>query len=162
VTGSSLRARFWKGSWRWWLVAAPPLVWIGFGVFRFLRRRRLADVGALRRKAARSRRRQSITRVKAALRAGRHEDFFGECERLLVDTLSEIVSRSAMGLVYAELQQALLDKKVPEDLIGAVLDTLEGLDFARYAPGAVQLATEGPAQLEKTLQLLHRLDAFVE
>ncbi len=162
VTGSSLRARFWKGSWRWWLVAAPPLVWIGFGVFRFIRRRRLADVGALRRKAARSRRRQSIARVKAALRAGRHEDFFGECERLLVDTLSEIVSRSAMGLVHAELQQALLDKKVPEDLVGAVLDTLEGLDFARYAPGAVQLATEGPAQLEKTLQLLHRLDAFVE
>ena len=162
ISGSSLRARFWKGSWRWWLMAAPPLVWLGFGVFRFLRRRRLADVGGLRRKAARSRRRQSITRVKAALRANRHEDFYGECERLLVDTLSEIVSRSAMGLVHAELQQALGEKKVPEDLIDEVLDTLEGLDFARYAPGTVQLAAEGPAQLDKTMQLLHRLDAFVE
>ncbi|PKN26830.1 MAG: hypothetical protein CVU65_04555, partial [Deltaproteobacteria bacterium HGW-Deltaproteobacteria-22] len=134
----------------------------GFGVFRFMHRRRLADVGGLRRKAARSRRRQSITRVKVALRANRHEDFYGECERLLVDTLSEIVSRSAMGLVHAELEQALGEKKVPEELIDEVLDTLEGLDFARYAPGAVQLATEGPAQLEKTMQLLHRLDAFVE
>ena len=162
VSGSSLRARFWKGSWRWWLVALPPLVQLGFGVFLFVRRRRLADVGGLRRKAARFRRRESAARAKVALRANRHEEFYGECARLLIDTLTEVVSRSATGLVHAELRQGLLDRKVPEELVDTVLDTLESLDFVRYAPGVVQLATEGPAQFEKTLQLLHRLDAFVE
>ncbi len=162
VTGSSVRARLWKGSWRWWLVALPPLVWLGFGVFRFVRRRRLADVGGLRRKAARSRRRESSARAKAALRAGRREDFYGECTRLLLDTLSEVVARSATGLVHAELAASLMERKVPGPLVDEVLDTLESLDFARYAPGVVQLTSEGPAQLEKTMQLLHRLDAFVE
>ena len=162
VSGSSLRARFWKGSWRWWLVALPPVVWVGFGVFRFVRRRRLADVGGLRRKAARSRRRTQVARARAALKANRREDFYGECERLLIDALTEVVSRSATGLVRAELRAALLDRRVPEELVNSVLESQESLDFARYAPGGGQLAAEGPVQLEKTMQLLQRLDAFVE
>lgn len=162
VTGSSLRARFWRGSWRWWLVVLPPLAWLAVGVVRFVRRRRLADVGGLRRRAARSRRRTVISRARAALRAGRREDFHGECARLLLDALSEVVGRSATGLVHAELRQALLERNVPGELADAVLEVLEGFDFARYAPGQSNLESEGADQLESTLKLVHRLDAFVE
>ena len=162
VTGSSLRARFWKGSWRWIAVALPPLAWLVVGIFRIVRRRRLADVGGQRRRAIRARRREGVARARAALRAGRREDFFGECARLLTDTLTEVVGRSATGLVHAELRSALEEREVPGELTGEALETLEGFDFARYAPGQGQLASEGPAQLEKTLQLVHRLDAFVE
>lgn len=159
VTNSSMRARFWKGSWRWFLAFLFPFAWGGTGLVLWVRRRRAMDVEALRKRMVKSRRRKGILQAKAALGANQGEIFYAECSRLLTDTLGECIGRSATGLVHAELYQELLQRNFPEELASEVLETLESFDFARYAPGSAQLSAEGTSQLEKTLKLVHQLDA---
>ncbi len=163
VAGSSLRARFWEGSWRWGAAAAPFLLWLGTALVMGVRRRLATDVEGLRRRAARGRRREAIARVKAALRQEDAEAFHAECARLLLDLLSDVIGHPAAGCVHAKLREELVARGVPEELAKAVLEMLEGLDFARYAPGSLRAGMADRNSLWKEIQeLMHRLEAYVK
>lgn len=163
VSTSSLRARFWEGSWRWLAVAVPPVIWLAVVVVMFVRRQRAADVQGMRRKVARSRRRETVARVKAALRQRHEENFYAESTHLLLDVLSDIIEHPAAGCVHAQLQSELVERGVPEDVAVKVLETLESLDFARYAPGSARtVSADHSAQWKDIQELVHRLEAYVK
>jgi hypothetical protein len=117
----------------------------------------------MRRRAARSRRRDNIARIRAALRQNRVEDFHAECSRLLLDVLSDIIARPAAGCVHAQLRLELVAGGVPEELAGTALEMLESLDFARYAPGSARTSRANHHQLWNEIQeLVHRLEAYAK
>lgn len=136
-------------SWFPWLLAIPPLGFLGLVVaVAILRRREEKSTAsiAVQRKLLRS--------ARQALDAGDPRTFYDRVVASLHHALEARLGESVGGLPHAELRTRLQSFGFDDDLVERVINELEGADFARFAASGVDR--------EEMEQCLHRTAALVE
>lgn len=135
--------------WFAWLLAIPPLGFLGLVVaVAILRRReeRSNTSVAVQRKLLRS--------AREALDAGDPRNFYDRIVASLQHALEARLGESVGGLPHVELRTRLQSLGFDEDLVDRVINELEGADFARFAASGVDR--------EEMERCLHRTAAIIE
>lgn len=135
--------------WFPWLLAAPPLL---FGIFvlglALSRRReqRSVTAGAVQR--------QLLRGAQSALKDDDPRAFYDRIVAAITHALDSRLGEAVTGLPHTELRSKLAAEGFDEDLVGRVINELEGADFARFAASGV-----GQDEMDRCLQ---RTSAIVE
>ncbi|MCD6497459.1 MAG: protein BatD [Deltaproteobacteria bacterium] len=139
------------------LVALPPLVLLGLGLFVLVRIRlsRETDAGRRRKVLGRARRRLRAARQK--LQEDDAAGFFGEVARVIEEVLSEKLSRPVSGMTSDELRKTMTQAGLDDDLIERVLRELGDCDFARFSPAAASRQ-----EMERAFDRVRKLTGLID
>ena len=121
----------------WFFVSLFVLILLALGVFFFLRRRqaRLQDVAGMRLSRAVKQARKRLKKAAALLRTGEENAFYEEVYRALWDCLADKYNIPLADLSSDSVRQTLADRHIPEEQLSRIMETLQALDMARFAPG---------------------------
>ncbi|MEM8608234.1 MAG: BatD family protein [Myxococcota bacterium] len=146
-SATPLRKRFWVPT----LLALPPaafaLLTIGIG---FSRRRRRNQT------TSEATQRKLLDQTREALRNQDPRAFYDGIVAAIGHAISARTGESTGGLSNAELRSTLSVAGFDEDLVGRVINELEGADFARFAASGVD-ADEMKRCLDRTSTLIERV-----
>lgn len=147
-----------RGWYRGLLALGPLLLLVGLGV-RTWRRRAASDDPS---RAPRRARRAARARLKAArahAEANEPRAFYAAVGAALKDVLEARLGQPVGGLTHAELSALLTRRGMDAETTSALVDELEGCDFARFSAAGVE-AREMEECLTRTRALLAKLDRF--
>ena len=121
----------------WFFVSLFVLILLALGVFFFLRRRqaRLQDVAGMRLSRAVKQARKRLKKAAALLRTGEENAFYEEVYRALWGCLADKYNIPLADLSSDSVRQTLADRHIPEEQLSRIMETLQALDMARFAPG---------------------------
>ena len=121
----------------WFFVSLIVLILLALGVFFFLRRRqaRLQDVAGMRLSRAVKQARKRLKKAAALLRTGEENAFYEEVYRALWGCLADKYNIPLADLSSDSVRQILADRHIPEEQLSRIMETLQALDMARFAPG---------------------------
>ena len=121
----------------WFFVSLIVLILLALGVFFFLRRRqaRLQDVAGMRLSRAVKQARKRLKKAAALLRTGEENAFYEEVYRALWGCLADKYNIPLADLSSDSVRQTLADRHIPEEQLSRIMETLQALDMARFAPG---------------------------
>ena len=108
------------------------------GVANFLLRRRQAkrqDVAGMRQGRALKQARKRLKKAAALLPDGDESQFYEEVYRALWGCLADKYNIPLADLSSDTVRQILTDRQIPEEQTARIMETLEALDMARFAPG---------------------------
>lgn len=122
--------------WGFWAVAAA-IVLLTAAILVGGRRRQAAeqDVAGMRRKRAIRMARKRLKRAEAHLRDGKTENFYEEIYRAIWGCLADKYSIELSRLGRDTVSACLADKQVPESQQQSIMQVLQDVDMARFAPG---------------------------
>ena len=122
--------------WGFWAVAAA-IVLLTAAILVGGRRRQAAeqDVAGMRRKRAIRMARKRLKRAEAHLRDDKTESFYEEIYRAIWGCLADKYSIELSRLGRDTVSACLADKQVPESQQQSIMQVLQDVDMARFAPG---------------------------
>ena len=122
--------------WGFWAVAAA-IVLLTAAILVGGRRRQAAeqDVAGMRRKRAIRMARKRLKRAEAHLRGDKTESFYEEIYRAIWGCLADKYSIELSRLGRDTVSACLADKQVPESQQQSIMQVLQDVDMARFAPG---------------------------
>lgn len=122
--------------WGFWAVAAA-IVLLTAAILVGGRRRQAAeqDVAGMRRKKAIRMARKRLKRAEAHLRDDKTESFYEEIYRAIWGCLADKYSIELSRLGRDTVSACLADKQVPESQQQSIMQVLQDVDMARFAPG---------------------------
>ncbi|MBP5541270.1 MAG: protein BatD [Bacteroidales bacterium] len=121
----------------WFIVSFIVLVLVSFGASLFLRRRqaRMQDVAGMRLSRATKQARKRLKKAAALLHAGDENRFYEEVYHALWGCLADKYNIPLTDLSSDTVRQILADRQIPEEQSSRIMETLQSLDMARFAPG---------------------------
>jgi oxygen tolerance protein BatD len=137
-----------------WL-AVPPAGYLSAVGLGLLRARLSRDTPVTRRRRARRQVRLRLRAAEQRLSAGDAAGFFAEVSRAVGESLAERLGRRIEGMARDELG-TLLVERAGADLATAIVEEMDGCDFARFAPPAARMG-EMQACLDRLPGLLDRI-----
>ena len=125
-----------------------PLFVLGGTVFYRSRQDRLGQNAALARfERAYPTVQKALKRVARLQSADRAKEFYGDLSGALMGYFGDKLNKSAVGFSVEELEKILTEKGIDDNLVQRTKKILTHCDYARFAPGEVQLE-----QLESVLK----------
>ncbi|MEM7138056.1 MAG: BatD family protein [Myxococcota bacterium] len=140
-----------KRAWFPWLLGFPPFAFLLLTVAIGFSRRRDRD-----RSSAEAVQRERLAAAKKALRGKDPRAFYDAVVETLIQAVETRTDDSVRGLPNAELRSRLANAGFDEDLIGRVINELDGADFARFAASGVD-EQEMSRCLERVETILERI-----
>lgn len=116
--------------------ALPLVLWIAFSLWRRYLRRRQTMAGYYRVKEAGSHAGKRLKKASELLQAGQRDAFYEEIYRALNGYLSDKLKLPVAELNRQNISALLSDRKVSDEVIQRLIQTLDQCEFARFAPGA--------------------------
>jgi hypothetical protein len=143
----------WARPWYGVAMALPPFAWLAMLGLGYLRSH--AEATGRKRAPARALRRR-LAQARAHAEHGEARAFYGEVAQVLLHALAARLGEPVSGLTHAELRAHLLAQGMEPELVGRLVDELDGCDFARFS--ATGVAREEMARcLERVEALLARI-----
>lgn len=145
--------------WFWIAAAIPPLSWLLLVLGGAIRRRAVARGLAMAPERVVKSARRKLARAEEHAADSNPSAFYGEVFQVLKDVLEARLGEPVGGFTHAELRSHLIQRGMPEDLVGRLVDELEGLEFARFSASGIERA-ELESCTGRVQALLQRLDRF--
>jgi len=101
----------------------------------YQRRKAMGNTGLMRLKRATGVARKRLKKAGTYLKSGAETEFYNEISQALWGYLSDKFQIPLAELSTESVNDALLTRKVNQDLIDAFTETLQNCEFARFAPG---------------------------
>ncbi|MEM7433849.1 MAG: BatD family protein [Myxococcota bacterium] len=140
-----------KRAWFPWLLAFPPFAFLLLTVAVGFSRRRGRD-----RSSAEAVQRERLAAAKKALRDQDPRGFYDAVVDTLIHAVETRTNDPVRGLPNTDLRSRLAEAGFDEDLIGRVINELDGADFARFAASGVD-GQEMSRCLERVETILERI-----
>jgi hypothetical protein len=141
------------------LFAIGPLILLAAAIARLAQRRRTSGAAARTPKHAQREAGKRLAQASKHLAAGEAREFYGAVATALKDVLEAKLGRPVGRFTHAELRRHLGERGMDAELADAVVEELEGGDFARFSAVGVR-----PEEMERCLTrargLLDRLGRF--
>jgi hypothetical protein len=149
--------QLYRSRWFWGLAILPPLAFALVLAVDRLRQQLKKETPRSRLRRARGRARKRFRVAEIHLRGNRPAKFFGELARVLYDHIEERLGQPVQSMTRDELRRFLAEKGFEPVTVGLIDHSLEGFDFARFAPTAAGPG-EMRAQLRQLKDLLRRIE----
>ena len=137
--------------WFAWALAIPPFSFVLVVLGAVLARRRDE-----RKKTAGSVQRQLLRSAQRALAAKDPRAFYDRIVESLTHALDSALDEPVGAMPHADLRKRLSEEGFDDDLVGRVINELEGADFARFSASGVS-ADEMERCLDRTVTIIERL-----
>ena len=121
----------------WFPIAAFVFCLLAGGANFLLRRRQAKqqDVAGMRQGRALKQARKRLKKAAALLHSGNENQFYEEVYRALWGCLADKYNIPLADLSSDTVRQILSDRQIPEEQSARIMETLQALDMARFAPG---------------------------
>ena len=123
-------------------ILLPLLIFIFLVVYWKKRTKRRADTLLMKNRKATKIARKRLKKANDFLKSGKQEEFYVEISQALWGYLSDKFGISLAELSMDSINEALVNKKVDENIISQFKETLDNTEFARFAPGDKSLMME--------------------
>lgn len=125
-----------RAGWPFWLaVAAVVVATVAALILGRKHRRDEQDTVGMARKRATRLARKRLRRAESHLKAGQEQPFYEEIYRAVWGCLSDKYSIELSRLSRDTVASCLADKQVPESQQASIMQLLQDVDMARFAPG---------------------------
>lgn len=160
-TRLKVQGEFLFGSRAFWLSYLIPIL-LYFIILFLLRKQRKerANVVGQKRKKANPMARKKLKQAQQLLKKGDREAFYDETLRALWGYVADKLSINVAELNKENVQQMLLNRKVNEESIKALLQLLDKCEFARYAPS--KESDELETVYKSSIDLISRLEREIK
>ncbi len=148
-------------SWKYALCYVIPL--IVFLVIVILGRKRinsLSDIAATRGKKANKIAQKRLKLADSLMKEGKQNEFYDEVLKTLYGYIADKLNLHQENLNKDNVQQELLSKDVPQDIIDQFITTLNDCEFARYAPGDSNANMENI--YEKAISIISKIEENIK
>ncbi len=141
------------------LLSFPFLAFAGMIFYKKRYDKLSADTLLLKRRKANKIARKRLLIAKKYLKESKKEAFYEEISRALWGYVSDKFNIQLADLSKDKVKDILVNKKVKEPLIDAVINTLDKCEFARFAPGSDSMEMENV--YTSTIKLISELEETI-
>lgn len=117
------------------LLLLPLILFMGFIIFWKKQEERRSDALLMKNRKATRIAKKRLTKASVFLKEKKQEEFYIEISQALWGYLSDKFGIPLAELSVDSVHQALVKKKVSEDIIRQFIETLNNTEYARFAPG---------------------------
>ncbi len=117
------------------------------------------NINLMRNKKANMYARKRLKKAENYVKENRKEEFYEELVKALWGYLGDKLSISIADLSKDNVNDKLLEKNVPNDLINSFMQIIDTCEYARYAP--ISNSSQMDIDFKKSVQLISKLQQFL-